>query len=544
MRLRKGPFRAALFAGVFVLCGLLRVLTYQRDLLDGFSQLLAGALLLIWTIEVQTRVTDRRLQRLILCTAASLLLFLTVQLFRGCMHFDSPVLARYYWYCYYIPFIATPLMLFLCSLAVWRPRTQPLPRWAWAVAAAAALLALCALTNDLHQLMFRFPDGVFRNTDLYTPGPLFWLYFLCYGALLLSAFLISVVKAWQIRRGVNFLVPAIPPLLLGAWMILNLYHVVPAIAGVKLWLESDCFTFAMMAYLEACIRIGLIPANTGYGPLFSRLDLSAAVLDRNEAPVYRSAGIPWPFPEGEALLVRRQEIGGGSVTWAVDLSPVLTLNRQLEEITRQLDQRNDYLRAESRMKKELTELETRNRLYEQVSGAVRPQLEEIEALSRQAPQDFMKTLPRLCLLTAYVKRRCNMELLSEDGSLPLEELEAALTESLEYLKLNGVENALSFTGSGRLPAGLVISAYEHLHVLASDALDAMQSLVLRVCGAAASEGEAAFLELRLLLRTRHPGWDFAWPAPGISAPQPRVQFSVEGRDLCLVLRFEEGGGKA
>lgn len=287
MRLRKGPFQAALVAGVFVLCGLLRVLTYQMDLLDGFSQLLAGALLLIWTIEVQTRVTDRRLQRL----------------------------------------------------------------------------------------------------------------------------------------------------------ILNLYHVVPAIAGVKLWLESDCFTFAMMAYLEACIRIGLIPANTGYGPLFSRL-------------------------------------------------------------------------------------------------------EEIEALSRQAPQDFMKTLPRLCLLTAYVKRRCNMELLSEDGSLPLEELEAALTESLEYLKLNGVENALSFTGGGRLPAGLVISAYEHLHVLASDALDAMQSLVLRVCGAAASEGEAAFLELRLLLRTRHPSWDFAWPVPGISAPQPRVQFSVEGRDLCLVLRFEEGGGKA
>ena len=295
MRLRKGPFQAALVAGVFVLCGLLRVLTYQRDLLDGFSQLLAGALLLIWTIEVQTRVTDRRLQRLILCTAASLLLFLTAQLFRGCMHFDSPVLARCYWSCYYIPFIATPLMLFLCSLAVWRPRTQ---------------------------------------------------------------------------------------------------------------------------------------------------------------------------------------------------------------------------------------------------------LEEIEALSRQAPQDFMKTLPRLCLLTAYVKRRCNMELLSEDGSLPLEELEAALTESLEYLKLNGVEKALSFTGGGRLPAGLVISAYEHLHVLASDALDAMQSLVLRVCGAAASEGEAAFLELRLLLRTRHPSWDLAWPVPGISAPQPRVQFSVEGRDLCLVLRFEEGGGKA
>lgn len=544
MGLRKGPLRAVLFAGVFLLCGLLRVLTYHRDLFDGFSSLLFGTLLLVWTIGVEIQVTDRRLRRLILCTAASLLLFLTLQLLRGSMCFGSPVLARYFWYSYYIPYIGTPLALFLCALAVYRPRTKPLPRWAWTVTAAAGMLSVCALTNDLHQLMFRFPDGVFRDTDLYTPGPLFWLYFLCYGALLLTGFVVIVAKAWRIRRGLSFLIPAIPPLLLGVWMIFNLYHIVPAIGGVKLWIESDCFAFAMMAYLDACIQVGLIPANTGYGPLFSRLELSAAVLDRNETPVYCSAGIPWPFPDEEALLVRRQAIGGGAVTWAVDLSPVLSLNRQLEELNRQLEQRSVYLRAEGQMKKELTELETRNRLYEQVSGAVRSQLGEIEALSRQERQDFLASLPRLCLLTAFVKRRCNMELLSVGGSLPLEELEAALTESLEYLRLSGVETALLVDSSGELPADLVISAYEHLNAVIADALDSIQAILLRVNSAVLSADSPAFLELRLLLRTGLPSWDFTWPAPGIGGLRPSVQFSVEDRDLRLVLRFMEGGGEA
>ncbi len=532
----------ALFAGLFLLCGALRLLTYNRDLFDGFSLLFCGTLLLLWTGSTQARVTDRRLRRLIIGTAASLLLFLISQIFRGNMAWTL-TLQRYCWYSYYIPYLLTPLLLFFCALAAWQPLDRPFPRWAWALAAVAAALIGCALTNDLHQLMFRFPGGVFTDTDAFSPGPFFIPYFVCYGALLLTGFIIALRKAWKIRRGLSFLLPTIPPLLLGLWMFQNLYHAAPSFRGRLIWNQSDCFCFAYVAYLELCIRIGLIPANTGYGPLFSRLGLSAAVLDETGRPVRQSLGERFPFPVREDLQVRSKPIGGGSVAWVVDLNRVFSLNEQLEEAARQTEQRNELMVREGQLKKEMTELETRNRLYEQVSRAVLPQLDEIELLSQGNADEFLARLPRICVLTAYIKRRCNMELLASGGRLSLEELNAALTESLDAVRLCRAETALNASGSGEFPASLVISAYEHVQAVVMEGLDTLRAILLRVSGGRERLSGQPFLEIRMLLKADSLSWDFAGKLPGSGGVRPQVRVSMDEGDLSVVLRFEEGGSQ-
>ena len=534
---RRGRRMSALIAGLFLLCGALRVLTYHMDLFDGFSNLFCAVLVLLWALTVRTRVTDRRLRRLILCAAASLLLFLTVQLVRGNLIFGNPVLARYCWYSYYIPYIGTPLFLFLCAVAVYRPKDIALPRWAWVVAAVAAALILCALTNDLHQLMFRFPGGVFRDTDDYTPGLFFWLYFACYGALLLAGFVLSVVKARRIRQGLSFLLPAVPPLLLGIWMVQNLLHSAPSVGGVKLWLESETFTFAIVAYLECCIQIGLISANTGYGVLFSRLELPAVILDRAEEPVYRSGSLVWPFPNREELLVHRQPVSGGSVVWATDVSALLELNRRLEENAKKLAQRNAFLTEEGQMKKDMAALDTRNRLYEQITRAVAPELRELEALSREEGPGFADNLPRICVLTTFVKRRSNMELLAADGALSVEELAAALQETLDYLRLGGVQTALSTSGVGILPADVVISAYEHVQAVIMEALEGLRVFFTRVT--LEKDGE---LELRMLLQAEDFSWDFSRETSRDDGIRPAIRLSMEHGELNIVLRYPKGGG--
>ena len=531
----RGAMRAgAVFAGLFLLCGALRVLTYRKDLCDGFSPLFCGSLLLFWAVSIRTRVTDRRLRRLILCTAAALLLFLILQLFHGCLIFDNFTLWRYTWYSFYIFYIAPPLLLFYYALAIYRPHEQPLPRWSRAVAFAAAALVLCAMTNDLHQWMFRFPGGVFEDPELYSPGPAFLLYFACYGALLLSSFLIVLRKAWRIRRGLSFLLPLIPPLLLGIWMVLNLYALSPSVGGVKLWLESDCNCFAFAAYLELCIQIGLIPANTGYGTLFSRLSLSAVILDRREAPVYHSGAAAWPMPEDPALLIRRQDIRGGSVVWATDLRPVRSLNRQLQDTARDLEQRNDFLREENRMKKERTELAFRARIYEQISRVLRPQLEELEVLAAVEGDELAANLPRICVLTTYVKRRSNMELLRTDGKLPAEELSAALTETADSLWLAGVEAAVGPGCAGALDAETVISAYSSCFSLITDCLPELRAFYALISG---GKDE---LVMRLMLRMEDLSRASIDCLPDTPV-RPETHVSIENGDVVVVLRFAERG---
>lgn len=533
---RSGWVTMGIFAGLFLLCGALRLAVYNRDLFDGFTLLFCGALLLLWAMSVQTRVTDRRLRRLILGTAASLLGFLILQIFRGNLAWTL-VLQRYCWYSYYIPYLLTPLLLFFCALAAWRPPDKPFPRWAWAVTAVAAALIGCALTNDLHQLMFRFPGGVFTDTDAFSPGPIFLLYFICYGVLLLAGFLIALQKAWKIRRGLSFLVPAIPPVLLGIWMIQNLYHAAPSFRGMAIWNQSDCFCFAYAAYLELCIQSGLIPANTGYGPLFSRMELSAAILDSSGAPIRQSGGLSFPFSDSESLHISQKPIRGGSVSWAVDLSRVLSLNERLKETARQTEQRNALLIQEGSLKKEMTELKIRNDLYERVYSLIQPKLERIDALSAGDDKEFRANLPRISVLTAYIKRRCNMELLSGGGTLPLAELAAALTESAVYLRLCGVDAVVRVRGEGELPAAVIISAYEHLQALAEECLDTLEALLIQV----SFGGTGRDLEMRILLRAERLSWDFSRNDYSGAGAHPQIRVSKEGGDLVVLLRYPEGG---
>jgi hypothetical protein len=219
----------------------------------------------------------------------------------------------------------------------------------------------------------------------------------------------------------------------------------------------------------------------------------------------------------------------------VDLSPVFSLNRKLEEINRKLEQRSVFLREEGQMNKERAELETRNSLYARISQVVGSQLAEIEVLSEGGDAEFTKNLPRICVLTAFVKRRSNMELLAAGGRLSVEELGAALTESLEYLQLCGVQTAVTVVGTGELPAAVIISAYEHVQALIMEGLDTMEALFVR------ANKDGAGLELRLMLRTDNLSWDFERSFPGGGA-RPLVRVSMDSGDLSVVLRFEEGGG--
>ena len=56
----------ALFLLAFLACGILRVLLYPYNFVYGLSSLFCGALTLFWSISMQSRVTDRRLRRMML----------------------------------------------------------------------------------------------------------------------------------------------------------------------------------------------------------------------------------------------------------------------------------------------------------------------------------------------------------------------------------------------------------------------------------------------------------------------------------------------
>ena len=185
------------------------------------------------------------------------------------------------------------------------------------------------------------------------------------------------------------------------------------------------------------------------------------------------------------------------------------------------------------MKKERTELEYRTRIYEQISRVLRPQLDRLEALSGAEGDALAANLPELCVLTTYVKRRSNMELLRADGTLPAEELSAALTETVDALRLAGVDAAVGPDAAGTLDAETVISAYEACFSLIMDCLSELRAFYVLVSA-------DPNLELRLMLRTEDLGRTSIDCFPA-TAVVPRTHVSIENGDMVIVLTFAEGG---
>ena len=447
------------------------------------------------------------------------------------------ILDRYLWYAMYLPMTAQPILCFFLAVCLYRREEQPLPRACWLLAAVGAVIVLGVLTNDLHFQFKSFPSGVLDDNGQEVSGWLFYLsQALIYGVYGLTYALILKKDLRFVGRRYRWL-PLIPFLFGVIYFTIFPLNLGQRLFGARLWNMGEVLSFCIIGTMEAFIQVGMIPANMGYETVFRAAAIPAVILDRKGAPVYQTAAANDPFAENEDTAVFSNPIPGGSIQWAVDLREINGLNRQIEEATQQIETRNAYLAEETRIRRERAELETRNRLYDNISRLVKPQLEQIDELLNSREDTMARRLPRIAVLIAYIKRRSNMELLAAEGSLPASELGSATAESLDYLGLCGVNAACTVSGGEKVfPAEMVIAAYEQIEAIVEQSLDSLSDLVVTL------RAEGPSLTVRMLLRSD----DFSYEADSGEAPvgyDRRLAITKDRQDLVIDLTLTEGGGR-
>lgn len=525
-----------LFAVGFLLCGFLHVVLQGVGFTECFSQLYCGGLVLLWALSVQKRVTDTRLRNLLLSIAAMIMVFFLLQIMRYRLFCFSYTAQRYLWYFYYIPMMALSLLCFCLTLSIHRPKKQPLPAAYALLAVAGVLLLLGLLTNDIHHWAFRCSTGVLVGDG---EEEHMWLYYMIVGYILVVYLLSYCVVAWKCRKYVSGglrILPLIPIFAAVLYTVLYAFDAQPQIGGVSMWNVGEIFGVCTIVFLEICIQIGMIPANKDYNKLLSGVRLPMAILDDKGNPIFRTAGAQSIFPKDKDVQIMHHPISGGSIEWAVGMRQVRVMNQQLADATQQLEIRNAYLKEENRIKQEKAELETRNRLYDRISQIVRRQLSMIDELLNSPDGDLEQKLPKIAVLKAYVKRRSNIELLASSGLLPMSELTAAVAESLEYMKLCGVNTAVASFGTGAYPAEMIIAAYEHFEAVAEDSLDTLSHMNVTV------HAEEKRLDLRILLKADGFACNMDGERQEGASFCGKVAVTEEEQDMFIVLTLTERGG--
>lgn len=415
------------------------------------SALFLAAAILLWKGTVSHRMIRRDVRRVVGVMGWLMVGWLLLRLFKYQLTADG-LLCRMCWYGYYIFQLALPVTLLYLAVILDHPEGEKKPlRPLWPPLACYALSVLLVLTNDLHQLVFRFdPAGDWASDYRYGPG--YW------GVMALSLLFLACAVWKLLHRGrySPYWAGRVVPLLFCAGL---LAYITAYIRRVPLAWESDltvniCVLSAL--FFESALHAGFIPVNLQYQRLFTATPIGLTLLDEQGRTVLSSRGAPpvsrsiWrrismdmahPLLRDSDTQLHAVPIHGGMAVWQEDLSQLNRLRREIQAVQARLEAANALLREESEVKKRLLAAETNRAMFEQLDRDMERRIQTLERLIETLPETphprGLTAYITLCL--CHIKRRCNLFFLARQGDgLPGEELSIYLDELAELARYAGL----------------------------------------------------------------------------------------------------------
>lgn len=444
------------------------VLQQTDDLVADFktSKLLALAaqfiffgILTYWTVSVISRVSDKSIKFGLATTIILMSSVMFLKLIKYNVLFDATA-ERYTWYAYYIPQCLAPVVLLLTVLKMARKSEKPLSaRWNL-LFLPAVLLILFVFTNDLHEQVFSFAEGLQNANEVYRWE---WGYFviLCWIAwlyLAIGALLFVKCRISHCRRKAW-----IPLVLFVLCLVCCILREVFNPLFIKM---PETVVFSVVIVCESLIKIGLIPSNSEYARFFDVADVSAMIADKDLNVELSSKNAPEITHKqaltaagcGEVALSRdvvlkAKSITGGEVFWTEDMSVINRINDDLAEISATLAEEIDLVTAENRLKEQCSKIEEQNNLYKEIFNIAKPHFGKIRKRLSKATTNEEKdeALRGAVVQGVFLKRRSNLMLMKRDGKVSVSELVYALREAADALTFCNVHSSVFADCDGDYP---------------------------------------------------------------------------------------------
>lgn len=430
------------------------------------------ALYIGWGISVSKRIIQVQVRYYLIAVSGLMVFWFVIRSMRYYFITDIGI-ARQLWYLYYLPMLFIPLFSLFVAISLGKPENARLSKTALLLLSIPTVLCLLlVLTNDLHQLVFSFPEGAVW-TDI-NNGYTFGYYIVLGWEILcaLAAFVIMIIKC-----RLSYRKKYLPFLLLACSIVYAFIYV----SGVE-WMQliggdiaaAQCLMFT--GILESCIQCGLIQTNTGYEELFMVSRLGAQITDQGNTVCLASSNAreltgeqrmsakTHPVLADKTTLIKSKPIRFGHVLWQEDVSELTEAIEQIEENCRDLSERNRIRRKNLETKKKIPSLQEKNRAADVLNRETTGQISMIEHLLTQYDtendaQKREKLLAGAAVLGAYIKRYGNLLLVSHrEETADICDLSRCFEDSFVNLELLDVKYLCT------LPADVILATKDMLRI--------------------------------------------------------------------------------
>ena len=535
-----------------LLGGFVRLLLYDRQMTyNTVICMFFTAAAFIWILQLKRRLVQSDVRKNLIMAAYLMIFWIAMRTVKYIFLPRGHIITRYVWYMYYIPQVFCVLLMFFSVLYIGRPYDRPISRRWKLLYIPAFVIVAGILTNNFHQMAFRF-TGKFPawNDAYYSHGPLYlavmlWMIIL-FAAMLAVVFIRCAVPA----RRRKIWIPMIPLGIGIAYLILFFVKPDSILLFVFRVPEIGCIIFA--AFMESLIRAHLLPSNDSYGDFWNASSIGAGIMDREGGIRYKSeSGVPvTPVQVREAqkheillkdgsISLRSHEIQGGFGYWTRDISEINHLNQELADMGDVLAEENAMLDAENKLKEKRFKIEQQNELYDSLAKSVSLQLDKLEELlgmPRQEEEEFEQTMKYACILNSYIKRHSNLQLLfHQNKEIPGDELRLAVAESLEYVRLYGVKTYGAYRTDGGLSGAVILTTYEIFEAVLEAAIPGTNAVLVNL------EISDGGLQMRMELNTPKGMLNKSFMEETIKSLNGRLDIEAEQRTEYVSLILPSGG---
>lgn len=423
-----------------------------------------------------------------------LVFWIAVSMCKHLVFMDNVTVVRYLWYAYYIPQIMIAVLGLNIAIMGGGGENTRLGKGGMFLFVIGVALILLVLTNDLHQIVFSFPEGVpWTNASCtHETG-----YYLIMVLIALCGITVSVVMVHKCRSPRRKKFTPLPFLVI---LFMIIYVIMYFVDGsfVRNYLNdmtaSGCLMVAVL--FELVIESGLFQTNITYENLFQSSVITVQLADREHQVRYTSEGaktVPEeilvqadtaPVMLGQSVRLSGAAVRGGHIYWQENVSELLSVQKDLEMTREELCDTGDVLKAEAEQKAYWLHLEEENRLYDMVEAQTASQVALLRKLTTQLRQtenlDEAKCLlGKIVVIGTYIKRRSDLIFVSrQKNSIQKEELLLGIREFIENLKLYGVECAVQVLNCERFLTETAGMVYDIFEAVIEEGIDTVSAILI------------------------------------------------------------------
>lgn len=450
--------------------------------------------IVLWEMTARHRIVWREIRRHITASAFMMIAWIGAETVVSAMRADYPIAVRHVNYAYYIVWSSLFVESLLGVVCIDKSASYRMSLYLRALHVPGYLLTVFFACRDYpHYCQYIEAGGQawrYRTADIYALLPLItWL-----SLLLAATFFVLMLRAGKIGRGrrTELLILAIFSL-----YVVLIQSKTDRRALIEYIYETPELVCMLLMFLwEIFIRMGIVPSNRDYVHYFENLTTPAVLVDSGGNVQVRSQ-------DGELISkelisdmgsltdvitgsrqIHKKEVPGGYIVWEDDLTDIIEAKHRLQEIKNLLKGRDEVVSALQTVQSKQAAVLERDKLY----SAVFETVEHTEILAEQKlnslmPDDpeFDRYLAYLCVLTSYMKRRCNMVLLADETPfIDASELDYSLREIGGFLRIFGVAFSYRINVTGQVRAEPLMQIYDTLLAVFLSSVPDVDAILLNV----------------------------------------------------------------